>query len=65
MRFAGKSESVQATGQQTHTVAFIDDEKNKLTLRVSSAEYEGWSTGDILDPSTLFEFEQKRMEEYH
>ncbi len=64
MRFAGKSESVQATGQKTHTVTFIDDEKNKLTLRVTSVEYEGWSAGDILDPSTLFDFEQKKIEEY-
>ena len=39
IRFAGKSERVQANGQKTHTVNFMDDEKNKLTLRVTPREY--------------------------
>lgn len=39
MRFAGRSESVQANGHKTHTVYFIDDEKNKLKPRVTPREY--------------------------
>lgn len=42
LRFAGKAESVQATGQKPHTVMFMDDTKNKLTFRVGDQEYDKW-----------------------
>ncbi len=63
MRFAGKNESVSASGQSTYTVTYVDDRKNKLTVRVAADEYRKWGAGMTLDPSTLFPMHQRKLGE--